>query len=61
MCVCVCVCVCFQLIRSYNVISIGGVRISEVDPSLKKSLVKDKAFLTLWKSWFRECLSQSRL
>lgn len=27
------VCVCFQLIRSYAVISIGGVRTSEVDPS----------------------------
>ena len=32
-CVCVYVCVCFRLIRSYAVISIGGVRTSEVDPS----------------------------
>lgn len=31
----VCACVCVWLIRSYAVISIGGVRTSEVDPSKK--------------------------
>lgn len=30
-----CACVCVWLIRSYAVISIGGVRTSEVDPSKK--------------------------